>query len=132
MGAKKEVAEKAAKGILDSFALGSTIKKAGKTIKKTGLEGRYVESAIRGALGWGAVGGVTEWAQGGSFFGGAASNLLPGAAMGAGYKAIKVGATGADWKKSSIKDIGKGYKDSYSKSVIELERLAKNMNKQKI
>lgn len=77
-------------------------KRALDNIKSVGADGRYLESAIKGAAAWGAVGGVTEWAQGGSFWEGAQSNLLTGAMAGAGSKAVRVGAYGSQFQDNNF------------------------------
>ena len=119
----------------------SAIKKAGplsgavthglNNIKSVGAAGEYVEAAITGALTWGAVGGVTEWAQGGSFVGGVKQNLVSGALMGAGGRAIKVGGTGHDWSNAGMGDVVKGYSAGVSKQVEALQNLNQNVTKTK-
>jgi hypothetical protein len=49
----------------------------------------YISGALRGSLGWGAYGGVNEWAHGGSFWEGAKGGLFRGAFIGAGFRAYK-------------------------------------------
>lgn len=87
---------------------------AWKNIKSVGAfgpgGGDYIQAGVKGALTWGAVGGVSEAVQGGSFFEGAKGNLLGGAALGAAGRAINIGATGHSWQKSNLGDIWGGYK----------------------
>lgn len=95
-----------------------------KNIKSAGWKNtEYLESAITGAMAGSAVGGVTEWAQGGSFTSGAINGTFNGAMLGAGYKAAKVGATGSKWKNATASDVFGGYKDQVSKQVTAINRL---------
>lgn len=59
-----------------------------------GVAGAAGKTAIRGAVIGGAVGGTTEWAQGGSFWAGAKSGAWSGAQIGAGLR-VAQSATGA-------------------------------------
>lgn len=109
-GVEKELAEKAV-AKAGSMAFTDTIKQGIKNVRNYGFaNGEYVEAAIKGAVIWGAVGGVTEWSQGGSFWAGAKSNIISGALMGAGARAFKIGATTSKWQGSSFGDAWKGYK----------------------
>jgi hypothetical protein len=103
-------------------------KEAVKNIKKQGLwGGEYVGAAVTGALGWGTFSGVTEWARGGSFWDGAVGGALTGGMMGAGYRALKIGATGPQWHSSGIGDVYKEYRNMWeSKAVTNLRRLSQN------
>jgi hypothetical protein len=95
-----------------------------KNIKSAGWKNtEYIESAITGAMAGSAVGGVTEWAQGGSFTSGAMNGVVGGAMLGAGYKAAKVGATGSKWKNATASDVFGGYKNGVSKQVQAIQRL---------
>lgn len=74
--------------------LWNKVKGFGTSIKSNSKLGNYVGRGVKwGAIG-GAVGGTTEWAQGGSFFQGAAGGALTGASVGAGYTAFKAGKVG--------------------------------------
>jgi len=71
--------------------LWNKVKGFGQNVVKNSRKANYINRAIKwGAIG-GAVGGVAEWAQGGSFFEGAKSGALTGAVAGIGYTAFKAG-----------------------------------------
>jgi len=71
--------------------LWDTVSKFGKNVTKYSRTSKYVDRAVKwGAIG-GAVGGVSEWASGGSFFEGVKSGAFSGAVAGAGYTAIQAG-----------------------------------------
>lgn len=141
MGIKKEAAE-TLKSKLDDIAKAYTkeevkdIKKgvfkegmggvwgdAWDNLKSVGGGGQYIEGAVKGALAMGAVGGVTEWSQGGSFWSGASSSALNGAILGAGARAVKVGAHGANWDKGMWRDVPGKYSGMYeSKALTAIKR----------
>jgi hypothetical protein len=84
----------------------------------------YINRAIKwGAVGAG-VGGVTEWAGGGSFFEGASGGAVRGALIGAGYSAFKAGTHTATRVKGYGKSgfTGASSSRTVSKQVIALQR----------
>ena len=121
------ILDKATDGAKVAGGVGKNIlSRSWDNIASVGFKGQaeYIESALVGAIAGASVGGVTEWAQGGSFFNGAANGALPGAALGFGYKAAKVGAVGSDWKNAKVGDVIGAYRSGVSKQVQAL-----NMNK---
>lgn len=98
-------------------AVGSIGKMLGGALKNitstSAKDAGYIGSAVKGAAGWGAVSGVSEWAQGGSFVDGFKGGAVSGAMMGAGYKAAKVGAHGASHKGHSVGSSIGSYADMY-------------------
>lgn len=74
--------------------LWNSIKEFGGAVSANSMRSNYIDRAVRwGAIG-GAIGGASEWAQGGSFFEGVKSGALTGAVAGAGYTAYKAGRAG--------------------------------------
>ena len=109
----EEIARKTA-ARANTMALTDTIRQGIRNVRDYGLvNGEYAEAAIKGALIWGAVGGVTEWSQGGSFWVGAKSNMISGALMGAGARAFKIGSTTSNWQGASFGDAWEGYKEMH-------------------
>lgn len=97
-----------------------------KNIKDVGFKGggEYIEAAITGAVGWGAVGAVTEVARGGSAIEGAKRNVVRGAIGGTAYRGLKIGATGQNWASSSMSDVYGGI----SKQVKDINLNSKNVS----
>lgn len=107
-----------------------TFGKAFENITDIGMDGEYLSSAVKGAIGWGTVGGVSEWAQGGSFWAGAKSNVISGAMMGAGSKAVNIGANADQWQTAkfgdTFKQYGNMYDDNVSKAVKTIQMNKRN------
>lgn len=80
--------------------VGAVGKQMGSNIMKEGGDGGWGvakmigKSALKGSVLGAAVGGTSEWAQGGSFWTGAKSGAFNGAVLGGAYKGLRAG-TGA-------------------------------------
>lgn len=80
----------------------SILGEAVQNIKTVGRSGSYFQAAAKGAAVMGTVGGVSEWAQGGSFVAGAKSNLVSGAALGVAGRAANIGVNAGAYDNSSL------------------------------
>ena len=114
----KEKAKDIGKGSFEAGIKGMA-RGAWDNIKETAWDGQYIEGAVKGALGFGAVGGLTEWSQGGSFWSGASSGVVNGAILGAGARATKVGAYGTGWEDGAWRNVPKTYKEGYTSKALE-------------
>lgn len=98
-----------------------------KNVKKVGIsKGSYLQAAAKGAATMGAIGGVSEWAQGGSFVAGAKSNLVSGAALGMAGRAVNIGINGADYGSATIGSTYNRASGRVSNSVKTLYKNAEN------
>lgn len=100
-----------------------------KNVRAVGRSGSYLQAAAKGAATMGAIGGVSEWAQGGSFVAGAKSNLVSGAALGVAGRAANIGISGDQWQKSTVMGNVGRVQDRVSGSVKTLYRNSDNVTK---
>ncbi len=87
----------------------------------------WAGSAIKGAMGFGAFGGISEWSQGGSFWEGAKSGAWRGAFAGAGFRAVKQAPFAGAYKNRGFREAIDAYRgdQSISKQVMAISRAAK-------
>lgn len=85
---------KAAKSFLDNGL---------DNILKNAKDGEWIGAAAKGIAVAGTIGGVSEWSQGGSFFAGAKSNVLSGAALGMAGRAGNIAINGENWRNATMK-----------------------------